>query len=291
MFKSRAFASVAPATQPSNPEDAMKQALCAVVQLWLDRLQSMAVITTFFVSIDSLLFSLTAGTRNIDLHAWSTRDKVINASLGGAIIFHVCASIVAYIGSFVLIRFRLTNAEKEEESVLAAPTFAPTPADTYTRSPVVEKRSTHTRKESGFSHGRSHAHTHHASASTSSAAAGPASPMDTIRDFPLEVFTDLRSLVSVDRAHPLWFLPWASYRRDARRVKQGPQDAALAALETIVGVLSRAHTVSATMASLGFVLALLGILTYSWTAVPSSLGIFASVCMGTCGLAAVVAFW
>ncbi|KAI0645192.1 hypothetical protein C8Q79DRAFT_757249 [Trametes meyenii] len=289
MFKSRAFASVAPAAQPSSPEDAMKQALCAVVQLWLDRLQSMAVITTFFVSIDSILFSLTAGTRNIDLHAWTARDKVVNASLGGAIIFHVCASIVAYIGSFILIRFRLTNAEKEEESIFAGPT--PAPADTYTRSPVAEKRSAHTRKESSFMHAHSHAHSHRPSASMGSATAGPASPMDTIRGFPLEVFTDLRSLVSVDRAHPLWFLPWASYRRDAQRVKQGPKDAALAALETIVGVLSRAHTVSATMASLGFVLALLGILTYSWTAVPSSLGIFASVCMGVCGLAAMVAFW
>ena len=47
--------------------------------------------TTFFVSIDSLLFSLTSSTRRSDLSSWSNRDMVINASLGGAIIFHVCA--------------------------------------------------------------------------------------------------------------------------------------------------------------------------------------------------------
>ena len=96
------------AAAPTNPEDAAKQALIAVVQVWLDRLQHQAVVvspflfvqqqqcdvskqTTFFVSIDSLLFSLTSSTRNPNLSVWSNKDKVINASLGGAIIFHVCA--------------------------------------------------------------------------------------------------------------------------------------------------------------------------------------------------------
>ncbi|KAL7277767.1 hypothetical protein ACG7TL_008710 [Trametes sanguinea] len=260
--KSRAFASTVPgqetksspplretdaesacaATQPaSSPEDAMKQALCSVVQVWLDRLQSMAVVTTFFVSIDSLLFSLTAGTRSADLKAWSMRDQVINASLGGAIIFHAFAAIVAYIGSYVLIRFRLNNAEKVEERTEGQYTTAPA-------RPSAEKR----RMKSS----------HRQSISAASTAA-PMSPTDTIRDFPLERKTD----------------PEASVK-----------DAAIAGLENIVGVLSRAHNVSAAMASLGFILALLGILTYSWTAVPTSLGIFASVCMGVCFLAALVAF-
>ena len=93
----------------SNPADSIKQTLLSVVQLWLDRLQHQAVVvsllslptpfvflkgppqTTFFVSIDSLLFSLTSSTRNPDLSEWSSRDMAINAALGGAIIFHVCA--------------------------------------------------------------------------------------------------------------------------------------------------------------------------------------------------------
>ncbi|KAI0690916.1 heterokaryon incompatibility protein-domain-containing protein [Cerioporus squamosus] len=88
MFKSRVAANVAP---ENTPDDAMKHALLAVVQVWLDRLQQQAVVTTFFVSIDSLLFSLTSSTRSNNLNEWSNRDMVINASLGGAIIFHVCA--------------------------------------------------------------------------------------------------------------------------------------------------------------------------------------------------------
>ncbi|KAI0629412.1 hypothetical protein C8Q77DRAFT_1065252 [Trametes polyzona] len=267
----------------ATPEDAMKQALLAVVQVWLDRLQSMAVVTTFFVSIDSLLFSLTAGTRPVDLHAWTMRDEVINASLGGAIIFHACASIVAYIGSFVLIRYRLNSAEKLEENIFTAHPASPT------RAAAAEKRRAPS------------AHVHRPSASMGSTAV-PGSPMETIRDFPMEVFTDLRSLVAVERAHPLWFLRLPICRRRGNkdgapaRGKRGDteasaKDSAVATLEGIVGVLARAHTVCGGMATLGFVLALLGILTYSWTAVPTSLGIFASACMGACGVAAAVAFW
>ncbi|KAI0333043.1 hypothetical protein GY45DRAFT_1320341 [Cubamyces sp. BRFM 1775] len=275
--KSRAFTSVAPAAQhsPATPEDAMKQALLAVVHVWLDRLQSMAVITTFFVSVDSLLFSLTSATRNTDLSAWSSRDKVINASLGGSIIFHVCASIVAYIGSFVLIRYRLNSAEQSEQST-AGRWSTSSAGDTYT-----QKRPMHSTSP-------------HRSAAKEGSTATATSPMDTMRDFsPMEVFTDLRSLVAIDRANPFWFLPCATYKR--AKQKQDPEaslkDAAVASLENIVDVLARAHTVCAMMGSLGFLLALLGILTYSWTAVPTSLGIFASACMGVCGLAALVAFW
>ncbi|KAL1938537.1 hypothetical protein VTO73DRAFT_11560 [Trametes versicolor] len=282
MFKSRTTASVAPATQPASPEDAMKQALLAVVQVWLDRLQSMAVVTTFFVSIDSILFSLTASTRPADLHAWSKRDQVINASLGGAIIFHACASIVAYVGAFVLIRYRLNKAEEQERTMLTADPENPV------RAALAEKRRP------------PNSSAHRPSASMSSNAAPP-SPFDTIRDFPLEVFTDLRSLVLVERTRPLWFLrpPCGNHGRanagTGARGKQDPgasaKDNAIATLEGIVGVLARAHTVCGGMTLLGFFLALLGILTYSWTAVPTSLGIFASSCMGACGIAATIAFW
>ena len=91
---------------PTNPDDATKQALLAVVQVWLDRLQAMAVIvspaspssraythhfpqTSFFVSIDSMIYSFPY--RNPDLTAWTSLDLLISASLGGAIILHVCA--------------------------------------------------------------------------------------------------------------------------------------------------------------------------------------------------------
>ncbi|KAI0767121.1 hypothetical protein C8Q74DRAFT_933006 [Fomes fomentarius] len=267
----------------SSPQDAMKQALLAVVQVWLDRLQQQALVTTFFVSIHSLLFSLTATTRKPDLNDWSNRDMVVNASLGGAIIFHVCASIVAYVGSFVLIRYRLNDAEKKEEGTIYQPS-----AYTSTRTRAASTSQYPTEKQ----HARSGSRTHASHPSTSTT--GPSSPLDIIENFPMEVFTDLRGMVSVHRTHPLWFLSCGKHRSTAKCAfdPEGPSvDDAVATLKGMVGTLSRAHTVCAGMSSLGFILALLGILTYSWTAVPLPLGIFASACMGACGIVAAMALW
>ena len=122
--------------------------------------------------------------------------------------------------------------------------------------------------------------------------------MDMITDFPMEVFTDLRGLVSINRAHPLRFL-FSCFRartkpRDHERTRGDPEAAADRVTDTLkdmVDVLSRAHHVCAGMASVGFILALLGILTYSWTAVPLALGIFASACLGVCAFAMAIALW
>ncbi|RPD57687.1 hypothetical protein L226DRAFT_547155 [Lentinus tigrinus ALCF2SS1-7] len=280
MFKSRVATTVAPAT---TPDDAMKQALLAVVQVWLDRLQQQAVVTTFFVSIDSLLFSLTSTTRSNDLSSWSKRDMVINASLGGAIIFHVCASIVAYVASFVLIRYRLNDAEKKEDDTVKGP---------HSRSRATSTSRNATEKRRGRKN--SHSHAHRPSTSVGSTL-GPSSPIEAITDFPMEMFTDLRGLVSVYRTHPLWFLRFGRRRQPQRSRDMDPEasvvDDIVATLKGMVDTLSRAHTVCAGMSSLGFVLALLGILTYAWTAVPTALGIFASACMGACAIAGVVALW
>ena len=91
---------------PITPDDATKQALLAVVQVWLDRLQTMSIIVSsryslnraythrlsqmsFFVSIDNMVYAFPY--RDPDLSAWSTLDLLISASLRGAIILHVCA--------------------------------------------------------------------------------------------------------------------------------------------------------------------------------------------------------
>ena len=52
-----------------------------------------------------------------------------------------------------------------------------------------------------------------------------------------------------------------------------------------VRLLSRCHTLAAWMAVVGFVLALVGILAFAWTALPTGVGAFASACLGTCLLA------
>lgn len=113
----------------------------------------------------------------------------------------------------------------------------------------------------------------------------------------MEVLTDVRSLVGIYRTHPLWFLGCCGRRKKQQDRSasdpeaQQPVEDAAKLLRGMVSVLSRAHTVCAAMTNLGFLLAILGILTYSWTAVPLALGIFASACLGGCAIAGVIALW
>ena len=204
------------------------------------------------------------------------------------------SAIVAYFASFVLIRYRLNNAVVKEAEVMPAMSRQ---REASTSTPYTERRSTEKRRAHGHSH-HTQPRTRRPSGSVSSTL-GPGSPVDfgaladAVADVPQEIYTDIRALVSVTRAHPLWFLPCG-----ARAPPDGVRDpeaalvgGAAAALQDMVGVLARAHTVCAGMTLLGFVLALLGILTYSWTEVPTALGVFSSVCMGSCAIAALIALW
>lgn len=57
-----------------------------------------------------------------------------------------------------------------------------------------------------------------------------------------------------------------------------------------IRLLSRCHTLSVTMALLGFILLLLGILIFAWYSLPNSVSIFASACLGGCLMAICLVF-
>ncbi|KAI0688158.1 hypothetical protein C8T65DRAFT_700674 [Cerioporus squamosus] len=262
MFKSLTSAAVAPVSSPTNPEDATKQALLAVVQVWLDRLSAMSVVTTFFVSIDSMLYSFPA--RNPDADEWSATDTLIIASLGGAIILHVCASILAYCGSFVLIRYRLQDAEKTEKDTESAAAKPSVDAD---------------RKQ--FRAGMQPLYPGPVLSATTT-------PTEFVRDISWDAYTDLRSLISVSQVHPFAWLCGVVRKAGFRKDTEAPSDA-VAQLNSMVLMLTRVHTVTVIMAILGFILALLGTIAYFWTELPRALGIFASACLGGCLFAGAIA--
>ncbi|TBU31086.1 hypothetical protein BD311DRAFT_717279 [Dichomitus squalens] len=232
--------------------DATKQALLSVVQVWLDRLQAMAVIVNFiFVSIDSIVYSFPS--RPPDFSTWSSVDLLVSASLGGAIILHVCASILAYIASFVLIRYRLSDAEEQEQS-----TERP-----YTASDGQHR--THPTRAQSIS-----------AATTLAPALAPE----------WNEYIDLRSLISVHKVPLRQYILCGMVSRK-RRVKNEMEalttpDDAVVRLRSMVTVLIRCHTAIAAMTQLGFILALLGILAYFWTGLPRMLGIWATVLLGGC---------
>ena len=166
-------------------------------------------------------------------------------------------AILAYVTSFVLIRYQLSDAEKTEQA-------------SKRPSTVSSKPDGHTRLQS-FS-----------AESTLS---------------PWEAYTDLRALVSVYQVRFLSILSCGIVPRQARAKRnRDPEKTAVAAtaaadgdpvvkLKSMVTTLSRCHTLVTIMTQLGFVLALLGILAYFWTGLPRALGIFASALLGTCLLA------
>ncbi|RPD57709.1 hypothetical protein L226DRAFT_165161 [Lentinus tigrinus ALCF2SS1-7] len=264
MFKSFASAAVAPVTPPTNPDDATKQALLAVVQVWLDRLSAMSVVTSFFVSIDSMLYSFAASAP--DSSDWSAIGTLIIASLGGAIILHVCASILAYCGSFVLIRYRLKDAEKTEKD---------------TESGAAKPSVDTDRKQ--FRAGI-------APLSPGPTLTTTTTPTEYVRDISWEAYTDLRSLISVSQIHPFAWLCGmmrkAGFRRDP---ETSGMDDTVVQLHSMVLMLTRVHTVTVIMTVLGFILALLGTVAYFWTGLPRALGIFASACLGGCIFASAIA--
>ncbi|OSD00273.1 hypothetical protein PYCCODRAFT_1437626 [Trametes coccinea BRFM310] len=250
MLKSLAFRTQS--STPSNIDATTKQALLAVVQVWLDRLQAMAVVTTFFVSIDSMLYGYATASLPADSSMLSNADVLKSATLGGSIILHVCASVLAYLASFVLIRYRLDDAEDQVKHPQAD-----RPADVQRRAASMRARA----------------------ASTAD------SPKTASSDFALPVQAlsqDLRSLISVYQVRPLWFMS-----RPPRSSKTSPEappptgdDCALRILRSMIHTLTKCHTVVAIMSNVGFLLALIGTITYFWTSLPLALGTFASVCLG-----------
>ena len=178
-------------------------------------------------------------------------------------------AIIAYIGSFLLIRYRLTDAQRKE-------------ADT---------------EHPGFPPPRPQA-----DQPVELLSMPPAFAFPCTADHEWSAYTDLRSLVSVQQVRPFAFrLPWPCGARapctqaiacGTPACEPDPEkaaapasalsdaDRALATLHAIVRTLSRFHVLVAALALLGFVLALIGALGYFWTGLPVGLGIFASVCLG-----------
>ncbi|KAG2074798.1 hypothetical protein BDR04DRAFT_1092347 [Suillus decipiens] len=83
----------------------------ALVSAWMQRLQTLTVITAFLTSIDGQLFTLTSRTSEVTLNASDRSEELVYACLAGALIFHVCSSILGYAASFLVIRYEVIDAE------------------------------------------------------------------------------------------------------------------------------------------------------------------------------------
>ncbi len=214
----------------------------------------------------------------------------MNASLAGALIFHVCAganrlearankdahylqflpAIASFVGSFVLIRYRLIDAKDHVPRVPTQPS-TPMPPNAEIRpdpprflsSPPLDKPS----------HSQSSEHT----SFMQPPFLQPAHIMNlfTMWQTWSDTVTDLQGRVFI---HQVQLFHWF------RSPNNGTN------LDPPIKLLSNCHSLSVTMTVIGFILALLGILTFVWTSLPVNVGVFASVCLGTCLTAITLTF-
>ncbi|KAG2753993.1 hypothetical protein P692DRAFT_20845413 [Suillus brevipes Sb2] len=82
-----------------------------MVAAWMHRLQTLTLITTFLASIDGELFTLTSTSSPVTLTTSTGSEELVYACFAGALVFHVCSSILGYVASFALIRYEIVEAE------------------------------------------------------------------------------------------------------------------------------------------------------------------------------------
>ncbi|KAH8087802.1 hypothetical protein BXZ70DRAFT_533617 [Cristinia sonorae] len=271
-------------TAKTVDDDATRKAILEVVQVWLDRLQLISVITTFFASIDGLLLGFMTSTARlgvINVSTWNNSTKLMNASMSGALIFHVCAAITSFIGSFVLIRYKLLDAKKHEH-IVERTASNQLPSSSLSPSSHEKPRFEHsnTINVASMSHPRPR---------TNASFHGLSSPsLDFLPNWS-EIVTILQGRVYINRVHIFDCFGRRRRSDDPERGAYKEPDTQTE-LEPPVKLLSRCHTLSAAMALCGFLLAILGILAFVWTELPLSISIFASACLGACFVLGVIVF-
>jgi len=217
--------------QDKVDEDDEREAMQNLIQTWLERLQLISVITTFFASTESGMLgkSLPSGGDVLPIVG-----QVTNVCFMCALVVHAFASVISFLGAFYLIRYKLEVAERDEEEVEHEMIDSPI---SISSDPI--KRVSSTSQSSGLRN-------------TTNEARG-------------------RVTVKTDPGAPII---WSS---NPRLVQVGPFRT-----KAPIELLSRCHSLCVLLTFLGFLLAIMGLMTFSWDRLPLSIGVGASVALGFC---------
>ncbi|KAF7315120.1 hypothetical protein MIND_00026300 [Mycena indigotica] len=146
MFQSQTYASNESKARPpqqsaqsyQNQEDekARRQASRDLTQSWMDRLQLISVITTFFASTEAGLLQVAGNS--------SASEQVANSTLFSALVLHIWAAILSFLGAFFVVRYRLKEAKEEQKDVVhtagdpgVSPASRTSTDHSFLRSPLV----------------------------------------------------------------------------------------------------------------------------------------------------------
>jgi len=217
--------------QDKADEEHEREAMQNLVQTWLERLQLISVITTFFASTESGLLGKSLPSPGDVL---STAGHVTNVCFMCALVVHAHASVISFLGAFFLIRYKLEVAERDEEEIEQEMVDSP-----ISISSDPEKRAS----------------------STSQA----------------RTTNNARGRVRVKTGSPENPIVWST---NPRLVQVGPFKTKAPTL-----LLSRCHSLCVFLTFLGFLLAIMGLMSFAWDRLPLSIGIGASVALGVCLIA------
>ncbi|THH21061.1 hypothetical protein EUX98_g8457 [Antrodiella citrinella] len=101
--------------QDQTDAETRKKVMKELVQSWMDRLQLISVITTFFAATEAQLLGIT--TPGPDDPSESRIEQAANAVLAGSLVTHVFAAILSFFAAFFLVRYRLNEATRAERKV------------------------------------------------------------------------------------------------------------------------------------------------------------------------------
>ncbi|TFY80697.1 hypothetical protein EWM64_g3320 [Hericium alpestre] len=246
-----------------------------IIQLWSDRLQLISVFATFFTSVDGLLLNLTTPVRTKDV-----TGKVANAALSGALVFHSAAAILAFVGCFILIRYRFNDA-KQKDPLPLSPVHAqfrskPNP-HTANHARDASDAETATMLSRTSSEKQKNPDTFRSFSFASAPLPAPTLPRSMThleREFAM-LLHSVTDSVAVSRVHPLRFRWFKAKGADA------DEGDTLAHAESLTQLLTRCHNTCAAFTSLGFMLNILGFVAFAWTALDRGVSIFVSACVAS----------
>ncbi|KAF8270524.1 hypothetical protein EI94DRAFT_1722906, partial [Lactarius quietus] len=242
-----------------------------ITQIWADRLQLTSVYASFFTSIDSLLFSLATNKGND-----STTSRLMQASLTGALVFHAAAAILAYVASFVLVHYRLNDAESSSSGpkTVVTTVYAKYALPGRVRLSV-DQPGRLSALESGPHLGVKRGHNSHILRSS------PVAPLFSALSSMFTSLLDQPPLLNIDirRVSLLDFS--AIFPCIGESARDPVADAEKNAV-ALVRLLNRCHRVCSMFALVGFFLVVAGIVAYIWAVLEHSIAIFGSACVGVC---------
>ncbi|KAI0787195.1 hypothetical protein BC629DRAFT_1515519 [Irpex lacteus] len=235
-----------------------------VVQVWLDRLQLISTsYTTFFAGM----------TGHTVLRDWPVPCQLYTD--GPVVNKYECVNgkppITSFTASFVLIRYRLIDMDvhyhlgggprpSSGTDRTAAPPSNPS-------SPLIAAEKSQAVRLERIESSPAEIQPSHSKSSTSGTGHGTAN-FSTIMNAAKHDFTD-----------------FLDHFQNVTGTKSEVENNNGTHLDPPIQLLSISHTLSVTMATLGFVLIALGILVFAWVTLPRAISIFSSVCLGGCLIA------